>query len=95
MQGDLRFSTIVCVTFQMLGEITMVDVLFSEAPRPCVATVKSFSFVENTISSEALRPTLMCVWEGGSLCSEQGQPPFPAPSAFLMWKRLAHHRSLR
>lgn len=64
----------------MHGEITKVDVLFSESTGPCVATVKSF--VEKTVSVEALGPALTCVWEGGSLCSEQGPASRPCLFCF-------------
>lgn len=68
MQADFCFNTIVCVTLQMHGEITVLDVmLLSEFPGPCAATVKSFSFIKKTVSNEALRQALACAWETGSL----------------------------
>lgn len=94
VQGDFHFSTVVCITFQMLGEITPVYVLFHESQRPHVATVTSFSFVEKTVSNEALRPALTYIWEDGPCALNRGQLLFPACSAFPTWKRQSHHHSL-
>lgn len=71
---------VVCITFQMLGEITTVYVLFHESQRPQVATVTSFSFVEKTVSNEALRPAPTYIWEDGPCALSRGQLLFPACS---------------